>query len=461
MKSKPSCLLIVLVWFANLHSVLAQNPAFELSSSPAIEGAPQWIIAADVNGDGKADLISANYMGTLTVLTNDGNGGFVHASSPVVGSTYSVCAADINGDGKLDLIAPVLEGNCLTVLTNDGNGSFVLASRPGVGVLPDSVCAADVNGDGKMDLIVANYGTNGFDSTLTVLTNDGSGGFVLASSPGVGKEPQCVIAANVNGDGKMDLICANYTDNTLSVLTNDGSGGFVLASSPAGTYNAVCLVAADVNGDGKIDLITANYSGNSFFFSNSLSILTNDGSGGFTLAASIGVDGNPFSVCAADVNGDGEIDLIYPSYFYDQLNNRTYNGNLTVMTNDGNGNFALAVSLNPGSDAGLVCAADINGDGLVDIIGVTDQFDEVFTNATSFSPPTFIPPLTIAPLSTQIRVSWPSVSPGWSLQQNSSLATANWGPSGYNGFSISDDGTNKSLIMPTAFGNLFFRLLHP
>ena len=105
--------------------------------------------------------------------------------------------------------------------------------------IPDSVCAADINGDGKIDLIVANnYGGN-FDSTLTVLTNDGHGGFVIASSPIVGIQAQCVVAADINGDGKVDLISANYgnfyangSDSTLTVLTNDGSGGFTPAPSP-------------------------------------------------------------------------------------------------------------------------------------------------------------------------------------------------------------------------------------
>jgi hypothetical protein len=152
------------------------------------------------------------------------------------------------------LISANLSGNNLTVLTNNGSGGFVIASSPGVGSSPESVVAADVNGDGKPDLISANFGGN----TLTVLTNNGSGGFVLASSPVVGSGPYSVTSADVNGDGKVDLICANQVSSTLTVLTNNGSGGFVIASSPGVGNTPYSVTAADVNGDGKVDLISAN-----------------------------------------------------------------------------------------------------------------------------------------------------------------------------------------------------------
>jgi hypothetical protein len=105
-----------------------------------------------------------------------------------------------------------------------------------------------------VDLISA----NGYDNTLSVLTNDGSGGFVLASTLSVGLDPTWVTAADVNGDGKPDLICANFNDNTLSVLTNDGSGGFSLAVTCVVGEHPRWGVAADVNGDGKVDLVSAN-----------------------------------------------------------------------------------------------------------------------------------------------------------------------------------------------------------
>jgi hypothetical protein len=166
----------------------------------------------------------------------------------------------------VDLIsANSISPGTLSVLTNNGSGGFALASSPGVGSVPYSVTAADVNGDGKVDLISANAGAN----TLSVLTNSGSGGFVLASSPGVGSVPYSVTAADVNGDGKVDLISANAANNTLSVLTNNGSGGFGLASSPAVGSGPFSVVAADINGDGKADLISANN------FNSTLTVLFN------------------------------------------------------------------------------------------------------------------------------------------------------------------------------------------
>jgi hypothetical protein len=122
----------------------------------------------------------------------------------------------VNGDGRPDLISANHVGNTLTVLTNNGSGGFVLASSPAVGGWPSSVTSADVNGDGKPDLISANRLAN----TLTVLTNRGTGGFVLASSPSVGLGPSSVTSADVNGDGTPDLISADLGFDALTVLFN-------------------------------------------------------------------------------------------------------------------------------------------------------------------------------------------------------------------------------------------------
>jgi hypothetical protein len=237
-------------------------------------------------------------------------------------------------------------------------GTFLLTSSPGVGSGPYGVTAADVNGDGKLDLI----SVNNFANTLSVLTNDGSGGFVLASSPAVGNSPYSVVAADVNGDGKVDLISVNNAVSTLSVLTNNGSGGFVLASSPAAGANPQWVTAADVNGDGKADLITAN------FGASTLSVLTNNGSGGFVLASSPAVGTTPNFVTAADVSGDGKVDLITANFGANTL---------SVLTNNGSGGFVLAANLGVGSGPAAVAAADVNGDGKLDLISVNANANSI------------------------------------------------------------------------------------
>ncbi len=276
--------LIIANAAGNTLTVLTNNGSggFTLSSSPGVGSAPKSVTSADVNGDGKPDLISANQgPNTLSVLTNNGTGGFTLSSSPGVGSApISVTAADVNGDGKPDLISAneSLIGT-LTVLTNNGSGGFVLASSPSVGSQPSSVTSADVNGDGRLDLISANQS----DNTLSVLTNAGAGRFVLASSPSVGVRPRSVTAADVNGDGKPDLIVANYVGDfspgTLTVLTNNGSGGFALAALLNVDDSPTSVMSADMNGDGKPDLISAHKYDNSLTVFLNMTTFFGNGSG--------------------------------------------------------------------------------------------------------------------------------------------------------------------------------------
>ncbi len=264
------------------------------------------VVTGGVNGGGKPDLVFASdFANTLTVVTNNGSGVYGSNATYSVGNyPLRVTAADINGDGKVDLICGNETGRSVTVLTNSGGGMFGSNATYAVGNYPLSVVVADLNGDGKRHLVCANRN----DNTLTVLTNNGSGSFGSNATFNVGPGPQCVVAVDVNGDGKLDLISANAGNypsygNTLTVLTNDGSGGFGSNATLNVGNNPVWVVAADVNGDGKPDLISANEN------DGTLTVLTNNGSGGFGSNATLNVGSQPMCVVAADFNGDGKMDL--------------------------------------------------------------------------------------------------------------------------------------------------------
>lgn len=387
MKSHIQHLFLLLALCTVVYQAAAQN--FVIASSPHVSAEPITICAADVNGDGKVDLIYGSHNGSATsmlaVLTNNGSGGFATSVTyglgrsddhgMLIGSLICLTTADVNRDGMVDLIYGTSDG--LTVLTNNGIGGFATSGTYGLGILlsspaygsgahrvPSCLTTADVNGDGKVDLIC------GDQDGLTVLTNNGSGGFVIASLCR-GSFPTSICAAEVNGDGKMDLICAHQGEFNLTVLTNDGTGGFALTSTLKIRY-PTCLCVADVNGDGKADLISGSQ------IDGALTVLTNNGSGSFVFASTLPVRTGPVSVIAADVNGDGKVDLISANF-----NSST----LSVLMNNGRDGFARAstVTLKEGSNPYSVCAADVNGDGRVDLI--TANFNNstltVLTNSGS------------------------------------------------------------------------------
>jgi hypothetical protein len=290
----------------------------------------------------------------------------------------SIAIADVNGDHKPDLVVANGGSNTVGVLLGNGDGTFQPAVAYGSGAFfPVSVAVADVNGDGKPDIVVANEcGPVFCDGSVGVLLGNGDGTFrpVVTYSSG-GEYGLSVAVADVNGDGIPDLLVANGCDNLnlcgtkggVAVLLGNGDGTFQAATEylSGGAY-PYSLKIADLNGDGKLDLVAANS------FSGTVSVLLGNGDGTFQGAVtySSGDKANVAqisSVAVADVNGDGHPDLLLTTQSMGANGNN--GGAVSVLLGNSNGTFQAAVEDASGGSQTLgVAVGDVNGDGRPDVL---------------------------------------------------------------------------------------------
>ncbi len=364
-------------------------------------GYAQWVTVADVNGDGKPDLIVADgcsslgsscpQQGTVSVLLGNGDGTFQAAATYNSGGILpeAVAVADVNHDGKPDLLVGNLCGNTrecdqgiVGVLLGNGDGTFqavVTYSTVGYGVL--SLTVADVNGDGKPDVIASNLQTStGPEGQVAVLLGNGDGTFQPAVTyDSGGTEAISVAVADVNGDNKLDLVVSNEcgsndecgaVDGTVGVLFGNGDGTFqpATAYSSGGLYSGSVAVA-DLNGDGKPDLLVTNGC-HSFNCSSSgtVAVLLGAGQGTFESAALYPTGGtNSGFLAVKDVNGDGKLDVVVNNPCGESLCQD--GGIVSVLLGNSNGTLQPPQTYDSGGfEAFGVAVADLNGDGRADIV---------------------------------------------------------------------------------------------
>lgn len=277
-------------------NLFAQSVSFK-TNDYATGSWPSSVVAADVFGTGRPAIITGNFNdSTLTVLGNFGNGTFAsNATLRVSIPPRAVVAADVNSDGKMDLIS--VGSSATTIFTNYNFGSFSSNSTINAGGI--SAVTFDLNGNGKPDLLI------GGNSSVLILTNNGSGVFGSNATLNVPGPVYSMAVSDVNSDGTQDLIVANFNNGSLTIFTNGGGLFFSNATYVVGGYPAA-VTAADINGDGYPDLV----SGSSGYPNSTLTILTNNGSGIFGFNATVNVARGCNAVVAADFNGDGFTDLI-------------------------------------------------------------------------------------------------------------------------------------------------------
>jgi hypothetical protein len=357
-------------WFQSLSVLLLSLPlAAQVSFLTALHfptgNGPRSVVAADVNGDGKPDLVSCNIGdGTISVLLGNGDGTFQPPVAYSAGEVNAVAVGDFNGDGKPD-IAVANGGGAgtpkqISILLGNGDGTFQPAVNYPANNYTVNLVAGDFNGDGKLDIaaLATNFSGTNYSGEVDILLGNGDGTFQAPLVTSTGTYGNIVTAADFNHDGKLDLAVSNTNDANLVILLGNGDGTFTTgASYLAGGYQSVGerwygFVAADVNLDGKPDLVLTLAGVQGF------QVMLGNGDGTFSTPVSYGAAVQSYAPIVADFNGDGKPDVAVT----DQTANLVY-----VFLGNGDGTFQKSINYAAGGALQGITVADFNRDGNADL----------------------------------------------------------------------------------------------
>jgi FG-GAP-like repeat len=332
---------------------------------------PRFIAAADLNHDGKVDLVVANEESeSLTVLLGDGKGHFQQAKGSPVSAGHlpnDIAVADMNHDGNADLVIANHQSPYIGILLGDGKGGFQPAAGSPFDVHsnphPHGVAVGAFSGSSNMDVVTDSWGNN----QIELLRGDGKGGLLL---PGrffrVGRRPyERLRSADFNKDGLPDVVTTNLDDDTVTILLSDGKGGFREASGSPGPAGGKPwqLAIDDFNKDGNPDLAIIPYERDLPAGQRAgVTVLLGDGKGSFTPmpATALSLEGchGPSSIATGDINGDGRPDIVVLC---------AESKNLAIFLSNAEKGFTLSMHATPGG-WGSVTVVDLDADGKADII---------------------------------------------------------------------------------------------
>jgi hypothetical protein len=408
--------LLVLVASVQAASVRPPSaPSFTPKKYPTAKSA-QSVAIGDLNGDRRPDLVAAHGFGggpadkrrflrEVSVLLNRGGGRFGTARVYPTGKpgdengAWSVAIGDLDGDGNADLATANPGGRSVSVLVNLGDGRFQPTVDYPIDRKPWDVAIKDLNGDGNPDVVTAN------PSTVSVLLNKGDGTLSGKLDYPTGRDTWALVVGDLNGDRKPDLATANHKPSTVSVLINRGDGGFKPSLEYGTGPGPTSLAIGDLNGDRRSDLVTANGSSNpegEDDWADTISVLLNRGGGMFRPKRDYRALAPVYntlqfsSVAIADLNGDAKPDIA------------TADGDdfaVSALLNRGDGRFRKRLLNYESTDftnqelgygARAIAIGDLSGDGRPDVVTPRWAFISVFVNTPGLCTVPRVEELTLA-----------------------------------------------------------------
>ena len=372
-KMSPSSHVVV----EQLEPRLLLDAAFDGLTNLAVGAGPNGVATADLNGDGLADMVVADFNdSTVSVLLALEGGGFASAVPyDTVGPTldgnkpYGIALGDFKGnDGILDFLVTYPENNSIFLMSGNGDGTFgsphFIGSINGeqIGQKPQGIVAGHFDGSGsqaRLDLAIISKDGN----SVLVLYGRAAGNFTKPVEYSMGSSPEGIVAADFNDDGLLDLAVTNVDSNNLTILYGQQSGlnhSFVNADNVPVGNSPQRIDAGDFDNDGRIDLAVVNY------LDNDVSILYGLEGGGFGNRIDVAVGTSPRGIVVNDFNEDGRLDFAVTNY-----------GDATVSVVYGlrKGGFGKRADFAVGTQPRGIVTADFNGDQRADL-GVSNYLDD-------------------------------------------------------------------------------------
>ena len=333
--------------------------------------APECVTEGDFNHDGCPDLaIAADQGQRVAIFLSSPNG---HYSPPLIvpmqtvqhtpqrwnshSPVLSMAVGDFNGDGNLDLAVPDTRNGSISVLLGHGDGTFTQGQNP-VGTGAMGVTAADINGDGRTDLVTANGMTH-----TTVLYGQGDGTFTQGPGPFLGSDVRSILAGNFTDNHQPALMAASFLGNRIvcePLAENDGATRTTHEKLPS--VAVIVDLTHPTQTHARPDLVAT------LPLLNSVWVAHSNGDGTFTPGVTYPVGPIPVGVASADFNGDHQPDLAVANLNLDRENSTLGPGSISVLLSDGHGGYTPGPVLPTGHGTICVATGDINHDGHPDIV---------------------------------------------------------------------------------------------